>query len=1020
MSSTTPPEALHRIEECRANRSPELDLSDYELTKVPVELADLVWLEKLNLSKNQISEIRNLDALTALTELSLSYNQISEIKNLDALTALRVLWLSKNQISEIKNLDALTALTQLDLSVNQISEIRNLEMLTALTQLDLSVNQISEIRNLEMLTALTELSLSGNKISEIKNLNALTDLTILILSGNKISEIKNLDALTKLTILYLSGNKISEIRNLDALTALTVLILSRNQITSLSGLTIDFLKQLEKLKKIDLSGNPIEGTTITDWKSLEAIRGYLESQQGTLVPNYHLKVNIIGEGRIGKTQLFKYWNKQRYKANQQPTHGTLTTTLDIPQSKYKATVWDFGGQAYHHGFHHVFLRPNDFYLVLWRNDPGKSPDYGYWLGTARNFFRPSKQGYFAPVALVQNVWTETDDEEKSTTHQPDEVVFPDSQKMQKYGVTLDDVFVIDIRKLRAKAGPWKARHEYFKRSLYQKMIEHAQKLLPEVSEKWLSIKEELDENPIKEINLTKEAFHSKYVPKFDDAALAGLLDYLEFAGNIIKFPEPSSLSNYVFPDPPKLSEWIYGKVLDKKSLEKKNGVIKYTDIERKIGDVEAEIFLGIMEEFNLLFTEKGNKDNLVIPQFLPENNNSFKRLILELIPYSFCLHFADFFHESRIFQFISEYGEYADDKTSYWRYGLVFTIKDVNALVYYNQEERTVFVHLENKKGRIRVAKNIFRFFCHKVQKPRKLLAALLSLQEKYPSKRSSENILDDFPELEDNPEERNYRILYAQGLESSEQGKLNPDDIIEGAQLSIDRENYIDIKETLRNSSDDFPVGICVKSRKRIKLDNLTLNLLGMMRRKLPRVFISYSRKDLEFKNQLRTHLSLLERYDLLKTWDCNEIKPGDWESQIQTNLEEADILVYMVSHNFMASDYIMEKEVKKGIQMVKDNPEKKIICVLTRPCVWQSWSFMEETFKNVIEQNGVGVFSDSMDLSKFQFLPYHQYKNNQGEVVSEEIVALEEWGIYPYGSRNVAYTQIVKQILGEATRKK
>ncbi len=147
----------------------------------------------------------------------------------------------------------------------------------------------------------------------------------------------------------------------------------------------------------------------------------------------------------------------------------------------------------------------------------------------------------------------------------------------------------------------------------------------------------MDENPIKETNLTKEAFHEQYVPGFDKAALAGLLDYLEFAGNIIKFPEPSSLSEYVFPDPPKLSAWIYGKVLNKKMLEKNNGIIKYSSIQKKIGKDDAKIFGCIMDEFNLLFTEKGNDDNLVIPQFLPENNNSFKRLILELIPYSFCL-----------------------------------------------------------------------------------------------------------------------------------------------------------------------------------------------------------------------------------------------------------------------------------------------------------------------------------------------------------------------------------------------
>ena len=413
--------------------------------------------------------------------------------------------------------------------------------------------------------------------------------------------------------------------------------------------------------------------------------------------------------------MFKYWKKrEKYKPNEEETHGTLTTQYAISGTRYKATLWDFGGQSYHHGFHHVFLRPNDFYLVLWRNDPAKTPDYGYWLGTARSFSRPNKKEYTAPVVLVQNVWTETDISDKKATHQPDQVDFPDSQKMQKYGVTLGDVFVIDIKNLHGKDAQWKIRHEYFEQSLYQKMIDHARNLLPEISEKWLMVKEKLDTTPITKNNLKKEEFRSQYAPDFDEAALADLLDYLEFTGNIIKFPEPSSLANYVFPNPPAFSDWIYKTVLNKKLVSESQGILTYSDLRKKIGEEAAMIFRGIMDEFSLLFTEKDNDDHLVIPQFLPENNNTFKRFILDLIPYSFCLRLTDFFHESRIFQFILEYGFYADDKTSYWRYGLIFTKNEVNALVYYNQEKRIVFVHLENKKGRIKIAQEIFDYFTEK------------------------------------------------------------------------------------------------------------------------------------------------------------------------------------------------------------------------------------------------------------------------------------------------------------------
>ncbi len=1001
-------------------------------------LDKLTALKGLHISENKINEIKNLDKLTTLTALDLGSNKISEIKNLDKLIRLTILDLSHNQISEIENLDQLTLLTDLKLSINQIIEIKNLDTLAALSLLNLCATQISEIKNLDKLKNLRMLDLSHNQISEIRNLSKLTSLTYLQLSSNQIIEIKNLDKLTVLTILDLSYNQISEIKNFDKLTTLKEIYLKQNQISRLPSSLIPLFGRIEKINLLD---NPIKGTTITDWNNPKAILGYMQSQQDDQVINYHLKVNIIGEGRIGKTQLFKYWNKQIYKANQQATHGTLTTTLSIPGSEYKATIWDFGGQAYHHGFHHVFLRPNDFYLVLWRNDPEKKPDYGYWLGTARNFSRPSKKEYFAPVILAQNVWTETDRPAERTVHRPDEVIFPDSQKMQKYRMTLDDVFVIDVKCLRIKTGPWKARHDYFLSSLYHKMVEHAQNLLPKVSGKWLAVKEGLDEHPIEKINLTREEFQAQYAPYFDGAALAGLLDYLEFTGNIIKFPESSSLSEYVFPDPPKLSEWIYNEVLDKKFKNANRGIIDYAELEKLLGPEKAEIFREIMDEFHLIFPEKDNENNLVIPQFLPENNNSFKRLLLELIPYSFCLRFADFFHESRIFQFISEYGEHADDKTSYWRYGLVFTIDKVNALVYYNQEERTVFVHLENKKGRIKTAQRIFDYFVFKQKAPLYKEKKLSYFAHKYGIgiDSLSEIAINKGFKIKPNPNamvsfefnsvlagelkwkdwyEELRNIAYGLTEEKTRLEKHHPDDLIEGAQLSINREDYIDIKETLRNNTDDFPVGISVKNRKRIKLDNLTLNLLGMINQKLPKVFISYSRQDLAFKDELKTHLSILERNGLLDAWSCEEIQAGTWDSQIQTQLEEADVIVYMVSQNFMASGYIMEQEVAKGIKMAQENPNKKIICVLVRNCLWKRWSFMEEKFKNIVEKDGKEVFST--DLSKYQFLPYHQYTNQMGIPEREEIVALEEWGRYPYRVSSVAFTQVADRILTEVTRNK
>jgi internalin A len=242
---------------------------------------------------------------------------------------------------------------------------------------------------------------------------------------------------------------------------------------------------------------------------------------------------------------------------------------------------------------------------------------------------------------------------------------------------------------------------------------------------------------------------------------------------------------------------------------------------------------------------------------------------------------------------------------------------------------------------------------------------------------------------------------------------ELNKNEIIFGSQISTNNKNYFDIIKTIENTGNNpLKVGYCIEDKKHIALDLLTLNLLGMNDTKLKKIFISYSRQNLQYKDALKSHLSLLDRYGLVKAWSCDEMKAGTWHDQIQKELEEADIIIYMVSHEFMDSEYIMEDEVKKGIKLVEEDKSKKLICVLTGVCQWKNWSSFEKLLK---ENGGENSNFSSMDLSQFQFLPYHQYKNEQGIAIREEIVALEQWGRYPYDVINVAYNQIVNRVLAE-----
>ena len=99
-------------------------------------------------------------------------------------------------------------------------------------------------------------------------------------------------------------------------------------------------------------------------------------------------------------------------------------------------------------------------------------------------------------------------------------------------------------------------------------------------------------------------------------------------------------------------------------------------------------------------------------------------------------------------------------------------------------------------------------------------------------------------------------------------------------------------------------------------------------------KVFISYAHEDEAFKVKLEKHLSMLKRRGMLDTWNDRELNVGDeWDVEIKAALHEADIVLFLLSADALASDYIHDVEIKKALENYKQN-KTTIIPVLLRPC--------------------------------------------------------------------------------------
>ncbi|GAP99629.1 toll/interleukin-1 receptor domain-containing protein [Leptolyngbya sp. NIES-2104] len=105
--------------------------------------------------------------------------------------------------------------------------------------------------------------------------------------------------------------------------------------------------------------------------------------------------------------------------------------------------------------------------------------------------------------------------------------------------------------------------------------------------------------------------------------------------------------------------------------------------------------------------------------------------------------------------------------------------------------------------------------------------------------------------------------------------------------------------------------------------------------------LFYSYSHKDEILRDQLNTHLTLLQRQGIIDSWYDRNITAGtEWAEAIYTHLNTADIILLLISADFLASDYCYEKEMNRAIER-HNRQEALIIPIILRPCDWTSAPF-------------------------------------------------------------------------------
>jgi hypothetical protein len=105
--------------------------------------------------------------------------------------------------------------------------------------------------------------------------------------------------------------------------------------------------------------------------------------------------------------------------------------------------------------------------------------------------------------------------------------------------------------------------------------------------------------------------------------------------------------------------------------------------------------------------------------------------------------------------------------------------------------------------------------------------------------------------------------------------------------------------------------------------------------------VFVSYAHEDRKLRDKLAKHLSNLRNQQIITDWFDGDIIEGtEWEPQILTHLQNAHIILLLISANFLASKFCYSTEMKQAIAR-HDAGEARVIPIILRPLDWKGTPF-------------------------------------------------------------------------------
>ncbi len=954
----------------------------------PNRLTTLAGIERLqsltylDASRTLVSDLSPLAALTGLQSLYASRTQVSNLSPLAALTGLQNLDVSSTHVSDLSPLAALTGLQNLYASGTQVSDLSPLATLTGLQTLYVSSTpvSVSDLSPLAALSGLQNLYVSFTQVRDLNPLAALSALQTLDVSDTQVSDLRPLARLSRLERLDLDRTRVESLKPLRSmLERVGPIRFSKRHEGEWSVSVVD-LKLTEPPMTVIEQGRE---AVLRYFDSLDASRG--ESIEDYV--NREARLLVIGNSTAGKTHLIHYLKGPQARRAKLKQASDISSTHGMERHRWKPSkaiakhltadpdisILDFGGQEYYHDCHPLFFDSRTAYILVWEKDTDRHGrgltkvryesdevevelDHHplvYWLESIAHFVRIRSADVWDLDQLVEGELGSVAHEPPASGSARDPSASPPLAACETSFATLAEALRRHPRVMALGAEQAEAvvdaivqtvRCEIFAdvsaiavqnkvdkdgrvhldmRSLTREFpflvdsisvsVHEATRmpylegeLLPEalgalglVGETYpghyrsvLERYANMDQFSVA-IDVARKAFQDELPDSlaYDEKLFQEFLTTAAHLGKLLHFRYSGTLSEKVFCKPYELLARVHAILNRELGEEDGSFGLEHarTALQRRgFAPTEAEAVLELMQEFRIVFPlpqGSGAEPIYVAPQYLPEEPQRGIRFLRGMFDKALVRYrYAGFIHTSVILHFYSVFGARADTRADdpkrardylFWRDGIF-----VRSLT----GDEVVLIEFERNSFSI----NLYP------QSELRLTPLLAEIREQL--------------------EEISAGYSYT-------------------TEVSADGVTFVPLADLERRAE---------RGVHWFEHDGVSLQL-GHFAQFLPnrtfpmkKLFLSYSSRDRAFVDQLRAHLRVLERNNLISTWYDREIAPGmEWDRKIKRQLAESDVVVLMLSPDFLNSDYIWDVELEKALEM-HEAKRATIVPVLLRSCLW------------------------------------------------------------------------------------